>query len=67
MTLINWLSERIRYFAMWPINLVRDLPVRFIRLLQTAERFILGILFFLPELIDAIGYKETRRWVSYKL
>lgn len=67
MTLIDWLSERIRYFAMWPINLVRDLPVRFIRLLQTAERFILGILFFLPELIDAIGYKETRRWVSYKL
>jgi hypothetical protein len=67
MTILNWLGERARYLIRWPVNLVRDLPVRLIRLLQTAKRLILGILFFLPELIDAIRHREIRQWTRYKL
>lgn len=66
MTIINWVFERIRYLALWPINLIRDFPPRFKRLLQTARRLILGIIFLLPELIDALRYQETRQWLRYK-
>ena len=67
MTIANWLGERVRYLILWPINLVRDFPIRFIRLLQTARRLLLGILFLLPELVDAIRHAETKSWVRYKL
>lgn len=66
MSILNWLGERARYLIMWPINLIRDFPIRTVRLIQTAKRLVLGILFLLPELIDAIRYAETRQWVRYK-
>ena len=65
-SILNWLDERARYLLRWPINLIRDLPVRVWRLLDTAMRLILGIIFFLPEMIDAISHHETRRWMRYK-
>lgn len=65
-SIVTWLGERLRYLIRWPINLVRDLPVRLPRLLRTAERLILGTLFFPAELMDAVRYDETGRWVRYK-
>jgi len=38
-----WLSERLYDAAMWPINLVRDFPVRFARLGRTIWRGVMGI------------------------
>jgi hypothetical protein len=62
----NWLGERTHYLLRWPINLFRDLPVRVERLVDTAVRLILGVIFLLPELIDAISHRETGRWIRYK-
>lgn len=67
MAILNWLTERVRYLILWPINLVRDFPIRFRRLMQTAGRLLVGILYFLPELIDAIRFAETKRWIRHKL
>ena len=33
-----WIRERLRDALMWPLNLVRDFPVRFRRLVQTLRR-----------------------------
>jgi hypothetical protein len=66
MNLHNWLVERACYLARWPVNLIRDLPIRFRRLIETAWRLALGILFFLPELVDAVRHDEIRRWIRYK-
>ncbi len=63
----NWLGERLRYLLMWPINLVRDFPFRVYRLFQTTRILILGLLFLLPEFIDAVRYRELLRWVRYKI
>ena len=62
----NWIAERLRDFLMWPINLVRDFPIRFGRLLATVWRGLRGIIFFIPELIQAQRQKDTRFWLRYK-
>lgn len=62
-----WFGERLRDFFMWPINLIRDFPVRLSRLLRTILRLFDAIFFFLPEIIDAIRHRETRRWLTHKI
>ncbi len=61
-----WLGERLRDLSMWPVNLVRDFPIRAGRLLRSLERAINGILFFIPELFDAVRYSELRSWPRLK-
>ena len=47
-----WLAERLRDLFLWPINLVRDFPVRLARLLATLWRGVKGVVFFLPDLVN---------------
>ena len=61
-----WLGERLRDLSMWPVNLVRDFPIRAGRLLRTLERAINGLLFFIPELLDAVRHREFRSWPRLK-
>jgi len=61
-----WLGERLRDLFMWPTNLVRDFPVRAGRLLHTFARAIDAILFFFPELFDAISHRESGSWLGAK-
>ncbi len=65
--LFLWLGERLRDFFMWPTNLVRDFPIRIGRLFTSFLRAIDAILFFFPELLDAIRYKELKSWLRYKI
>lgn len=58
-----WLGERLRDLFMWPTNLVRDFPVRTSRLLRTIARAINGILFFVPEFLDALRHREVGSWL----
>jgi hypothetical protein len=67
MNILNWFAERAGYLIRWPVNLVRDFPMRIYRLMQTFWRLILGIIFFLPELLDAVRHDETQQWVRYKI
>jgi hypothetical protein len=67
MNITNWFGERFRYLIRWPVNLVRDLPIRLHRLMQTGWRLILGILFFLPEFVDSVRFGETWQWFGYKI
>jgi hypothetical protein len=62
-----WLGERLRDLFMWPTNLVRDFPIRIGRLLGTMVRGLDAILFFVPELLDAIRHRETIGWLRYKV
>ncbi len=62
----NWLAERLFDLAQWPINLVRDFPVRIGRLLTTLWRGVNGILFFIPEWIKASQQHNMRDWARYK-
>ncbi len=61
-----WLGERLRDLFMWPVNLVRDFPIRAGRLLRTFGRAIDAILFFFPELFDAIRHRELGSWLRMK-
>lgn len=63
--IFNWLAERLRDFFLWPINLVRDFPVRAARLLATVWRGVQGVVFFLPE----VGRQNGRLspYVRYKI
>lgn len=62
-----WLGERLRDLFMWPVNLVRDFPVRAGRLLRTFARAVDAILFFIPELLDALRHRETTSWLGIKI
>jgi hypothetical protein len=61
-----WLGERLRDLFMWPTNLVRDFPRRAARLLRTLARALNGILFFIPELLDALRHREMGVWLRHK-
>ena len=61
-----WLGERLRDLSMWPINLVRDFPIRAGRLLRTFARAVNAILFFVPEFLDAVRNRETFSWLRMK-
>ena len=56
----------MRDFLMWPINLLRDFPIRFLRLARTLARAVNAVLFFFPELLDARRHDEVRSWLSIK-
>lgn len=60
--LTRWLTERFRDLIMWPLNLVRDFPVRAGRLAQTLYGGLTGILLVLPEAIGAAGQGQFRSW-----
>ncbi|MCA9948264.1 MAG: hypothetical protein KDE48_01335 [Anaerolineales bacterium] len=62
----NWLAERLRDFLMWPINLIRDFPVRSGRLLVTLWRGLRAIVFFTPELVNAQRKQNLHSWSRYK-
>jgi hypothetical protein len=62
-----WLGERVRDLTMWPVNLVRDFPVRAGRLLTTLIRAVDALIFFVPELMDAARHRETVGWLRYKV
>lgn len=59
----NWLAERLRDASLWPINLLRDFPVRVGRLAHTGRRGIYGIVFFFPGAWQATQNKEFSRWL----
>jgi hypothetical protein len=58
-----WFSERLRDAALWPINLVRDLPLRSGRLLRTIWQGVQGLVQFAPEVVSAIRKKELGNWL----
>jgi hypothetical protein len=59
----NWVAERLRDLSMWPINLVRDFPVRLSRLAGTVWRGVWGIILFLPELWQAAQGANFKGWL----
>ncbi|MCB8982776.1 MAG: DUF4157 domain-containing protein [Ardenticatenaceae bacterium] len=61
-----WLAERLRDASMWPINLVRDLPLRLSRLLSTLWRGIRGLVYLLPEWSQTPG-EARAAWGRWKL
>lgn len=54
----DWLAERLRDLLLWPVNLVRDFPIRAARLLATLWRGGRGVVFFLPEVGREVGRGE---------
>lgn len=62
-----WLSERLRDLAMWPINLVRDFPIRAFRLLTTLWQGVMGVVFFVPEMGKEIRNGRYSPWMRYKI
>ncbi|MEM7116438.1 MAG: hypothetical protein AAF614_28645 [Chloroflexota bacterium] len=64
--ILFWLSERLRDAAMWPINLVRDFPIRAYRLLMTLWRGVKGVVFFFPEMGRDGGNGRLSPWLHYK-
>ncbi len=67
MAFFNWLADRLRDLCMWPINLVRDFPVRALRLLRLLWRGLLGLVTFLPDLIQADPRGAWLRWKGGRL
>lgn len=64
--LLYWFAERLRDLAMWPVNLVRDFPLRRGRLAAVLWRGLKGIVFFVPELIAATQRNQKRSWLVQK-
>jgi hypothetical protein len=65
-SLFSWLAERLRDLAMWPINLVRDFPVRSGRLLYTVWIGIQGLVQLVPEFSEASKKGERPSWLRFK-
>lgn len=63
----HWLAERLRDASMWPINLVRDLPLRLGRWLCTLWRGARGIVYLLPEWTTARREGRVAVWRRWKL
>lgn len=63
--LFYWLSERLRDAAMWPINLVRDFPVRIGRLGRTFLIGAQGFFSFFPQTARAVQRGELGGWLRY--
>jgi hypothetical protein len=62
----TWLGERVRDLVMWPVNLVRDFPVRMTRLAKTVWRGIRGVVFLLPEAWRASRKPDFGGWLRWK-
>lgn len=62
----GWLAQRGQDLLLWPLNLVRDLPRRASRLGGSLLAIGQGLLFVLPELLDALRHNDTKRWLRYK-
>lgn len=63
----HWLAERLRDASMWPINLVRDLPLRLGRWLGTLWRGARGAAYLLPEWTQARREGRAAAWRRWKL
>lgn len=63
---LAWFGQRLQDLFLWPINLVRDFPVRASRLGGSWGTAVQGLLFLLPELLDALRHGETGRWLRFK-
>jgi len=63
----HWLAERLRDASMWPINLVRDLPVRLNRLLGTVWRGLHAAARLLPDWAQARREGRAAFWRREKL
>jgi hypothetical protein len=59
----TWLAERLRDVSLWPINLVRDFPLRLTRLAGSSWRGVRGLALFLPELWRAFRGGDGREWI----
>jgi hypothetical protein len=60
----HWIGERLRDATLWPINLVRDLPLRLSRLLQTLWQALMGLIFVWPALFVAAQRGNLRAWLG---
>jgi hypothetical protein len=58
----HWISERLRDVALWPINLVRDFPLRLSRLVDTLLQGVKGLIFVWPGLLAALREGRLRSW-----
>lgn len=63
----HWLAERLHDAALWPINLLRDLPLRLARLGNTLWRGIQGFVTLLPEWAQARRAGSVAAWRRRKL
>ncbi|MBK8987557.1 MAG: DUF4157 domain-containing protein [Chloroflexi bacterium] len=63
----HWLAERLHDLTLWPINLVRDMPIRLSRLLQTVWGGARGLVFLLPEWRQAWRMGQTAVWRRQKM
>jgi hypothetical protein len=59
----TWLSERLRDATMWPVNLIRDFPLRSGRLINTIGRGVVGAATFLPGAVRVARRQELRPWL----
>jgi hypothetical protein len=59
---LYWLRERLRDVLMWPLNLIRDLPTRALRLLHTLRRALVGIVMLIPHAGRAIRRGKLQPW-----
>lgn len=65
-TSTNWLRERLHDLMLWPFNLVRDLPRRTSRLLQTIWSGCLGFVSVPSEFIRVHQARQHKNWLRYK-
>ena len=64
MAIAIWLDERLRDLLMWPVNLVRDFPIRFARLLQTLWAGALGLVQLIPASVQAAQAGRLSAWLG---
>ena len=62
-SIATWLSERLRDAAMWPVNLIRDFPVRSGRLIKTIGYGVVGAARFFPGAVQAARRNELGLWL----
>ena len=60
----HWLSERLRDVAQWPVNLIRDFPLRLSRLVHTLWHGAKGIVLCWPNLFTAVRAGQAGDWVA---
>lgn len=65
--LFDWIAERFRDAFQWPINLVRDFPIRIGRLLRTIGSGLMGIVLFAPQWVSAMRQRRSALWLRYKM
>ena len=59
----GWLLERLRDVALWPFNLMRDLLSRVMRLLMAIWGALVGIVLFVPRVLQASRESNFAKWL----